>query len=206
MSDKHNNQPPDLKMEIPRSVVTGFIFMAAVLLALPISQLITEFSTRDRTEVDSVEYKPPPVIEQPPPQDQDQEEEEIEEIQQDREPPTLEQLELSMSADLSGFASSDFTVPTIDVGGQLDEIIYELGDLTQPPRPVSRPSPTYPPELRRAGISGTVKLIFAVRADGTTGNISVESSDNPAFEEPAIRAVRKWRAVQEAQGPRGVPE
>ena len=59
----------------------------------------------------------------------------------------LEQLELSMNADLSGIASSDFTVPTINVGDQLDEIIYELSDLTQPPRPISRPSPTYPPEL-----------------------------------------------------------
>jgi protein TonB len=47
--------------------------------------------------------------------------------------------------------------------------------------------------LRRAGISGTVTLVFVVRSDGTTSNISVERSDNPAFEEPAIRAVRRWR-------------
>ena len=193
MSNKHINQPPDLKTEIPRSLLTGFVFMAAVLLALPISQLITEFGGRDRAEVDVVEMKPPTMMDQPPPPEEEDQDEDIEEIEQNREPPTLEQLELSMSADLSGIASSDFTVPTINVGDQLDDIIYELSDLTQPPRQISRPSPTYPPELRRAGISGTVVLQFAVRSDGTTSKITVERSDNPAFEEPAIRAVRKWR-------------
>ena len=192
MSDKHINQPPDLKKEFPISFISGLVFMAAVLLALPVSQLITEFATRDRTEVDVTELKPPDLVEPPPPPDEPEEEEDIEDIEQNREPPTLEQLELSMNADLSGFASSDFTVPTIDVGGQLSEIIYELEDLTRPPRPIRQPAPTYPPELRRAGISGTVVLMFIVRSDGTTSRISVERSDNPAFEEPAIRAVRKW--------------
>ncbi|HKJ91362.1 MAG TPA: TonB family protein, partial [Oceanipulchritudo sp.] len=193
MPDKPHKQPPDLKERYVPAFVVGLIFSAAVLLALPISQLITEFASRNRTEVDVVEYKPPPVMEQPPPPEEEQEQEDIEDIEQDREPPTLEQLELSMNADLSGFASSDFTVPTINVGGQLDEMIYELEDLTRAPRPISQRAPTYPPELRRAGISGTVVLMFIVRDDGTTSNITVERSDNPAFEEPAIRAVRKWR-------------
>lgn len=193
MSDEKHNQPPDLKQEFPRSFLVGFIFMAVVLLALPISQLITEFSSGGRTQIDVIDYKPPPVMEEPPPPDDDQEEEEIDEIEQNREPPTLEQLELSMNADLSGFASSDFTVPTINIGDQLSDIIYELEDLTRAPRPVSQRAPTYPPELRRAGISGTVVLMFIVRDDGSTSNITVERSDNPAFEEPAIRAVRKWR-------------
>ncbi|NDV61291.1 energy transducer TonB [Puniceicoccales bacterium CK1056] len=193
MSDKKNNQPPDLKQEFPRSFLVGFLFMAAVLLALPISQLITEFSSGNRTEINVIDYKPPPVMEEQQPPDDDQEEEEIEEIEQNREPPTLEQLELSMSADLSGFTSSDFTVPTINIGDQLSDIIYELEDLTRAPRPISQRAPTYPPELRRAGISGTVVLMFIVRDDGSTSNISVERSDNPAFEEPAVRAVRKWR-------------
>lgn len=193
MSDKNKTQPPDLKQEIPRSLLVGFVFMAAVLLALPISQLITEFASGNRTEIDVIDYKPPPVMEEQPPPEDDQEDEEIEEIEQNREPPTLEQLELSMSADLSGFTSSDFTVPTINIGDQITDIIYELDDLTRAPRPISQRAPTYPPELRRAGISGTVVLMFIVRDDGSTSNITVERSDNPAFEEPAIRAVRKWR-------------
>jgi len=193
MPEDRKNQPPDLKQEIPISLIVGLVFMAAVLLALPISQLITEFASGDRTNVDIVEYKPPPVMEQPPPPEEEDEQEDIEEIEQNREPPTLAQLELSMNADLSGFTSSDFTVPTINVGSQLQDIIYELEDLTRAPRPISQRAPTYPPELKRAGISGTVVLMFIVRSDGSTSNITVERSDNPAFEEPAIRAVRKWR-------------
>lgn len=193
MSDKHYNQPPDLKKEFPLSFTFGLLFMAAVLLALPISQLISDYADRGRREIDIVDYKPPPMMEEPPPPEDQQEEDQIEEIEQTREPPTLEQLELSMSADLSGFASSDFTVPTINIGGQLDDIIYELEDLTRAPRPISQRSPTYPPELRRAGISGTVVLVFVVRADGTTSNVQVQSSTNPAFEEHALRAVRTWR-------------
>lgn len=193
MAAKKSSSTPDLKQEFPISFTTGALFMGAVLLALPISQLITEFTGKSRTEVEVVEYKPPPVIEEPPPEEEEEMEDEIEEIEQNREPPSLEQLELSMATDLSGFASSDFTVPTIDVGGQLDEIIYELEDLTQPPRPTFRRSPVYPPELKRADISGTVVLQFVVRDDGTTASIKVERSTNPAFEEPAIRAVRKWR-------------
>lgn len=191
--EKFTTNPPDLKKEFPLSFSTGLLMAGAVLLALPLSQLISSFGDSSATEIDVVEMKPPEMIEEPPPPEEPPDEQEIEEIQEQREPPTLEQLELSMNTDLSGFASSDFTVPTIDVGQQLDDIVYELDQLTRAPRPISQRAPQYPPELKRAGISGTVVLMFVVRADGSTSNITVERSDNPAFEEPAIRAVRKWR-------------
>ena len=193
MSEKHFTQPPNLKNEIPLSLLFGFVFMFAVLLALPISQWITSIRDRAGTEVDVIEMKPPTLMDQPPPPEETPPEDDIEDVQQEREPPTLEQLELSMNADLSGFASSDFTVPTIDVGSQIDELVYELADLTRAPRPIKQPAPLYPPELRRAGIEGTVVLEFHVRSDGTTAKITVTNSENPGFNEPAIRAVRKWR-------------
>jgi protein TonB len=193
MAENKHSDPPNLKQELPISFTTGFLFMAAVLLALPISQLITEFTGKSRTEVEVVDYKPPPVIEEPPPEQEEEEQDDIKDIEENREPPTLEQLEISMAADLSGFASSDFTVPTIDVGGQIEQMVYELEDLTQAPRPTYQRAPVHPPEMKRAGISGTVRLEFVVTAEGTTRNIKVIRSTNPAFEENAIRAVRKWR-------------
>jgi protein TonB len=102
-------------------------------------------------------------------------------------------LELSMNADLSGLSSSSFTIPQIDISSQIDDLVYELSDLTRAPRPIRQPAPTYPPELRRSGIEGTVVLMFHVRSDGTTAKITVTKSENPGFNEPAIRAVRKWR-------------
>lgn len=190
---EYTREPPTLKSRFTLSLTTGLIFMGIVMLALPISQLITEFSERQTTDVDTVDLEPPEMIEEPPPPPEEEQDEDIDDLEQDREPPTLEQLELSMSTDVSGFASSDFTMPSFSVGDELDEMIYELEDLTRAPRPTYRPSPTYPPELKRAGISGRVVLQFVVRDDGTVSNVKVERSDNPAFEEPAIRAVRKWR-------------
>lgn len=185
--------PPVLKPELPISMGTGVIFTLLVFLLLPISQLIDSFRDTGLYRVERVDQPPPPPIEEPPPPEEEEVQEDIQDIEQQREPPTLDQIALSITADLSGFASSDFTIPDWNVGGQLSDIIYELEDLTRQPRPVSRRQPVYPPELQRARVEGTVVLRFVVQADGTTSRITVERSDNPAFEEPAIRAVRTWR-------------
>lgn len=193
MSEDRFQQPPELKKELPLSLTTGIIFMVIVLLALPISQMISEVNTRGRTQVDVVEMRPPPMHDQPPPPVEEDKPEEIERIEERREPPTLQQLEIAMNPDLAGLGSSDFTVPTIDVGTQISEMIFELSDLTRAPEPTFQPRPNYPPAERRAGIQGSVRLEFVVRSDGTTSNIVALRSDNPNFTEAAIRAVRRWR-------------
>jgi len=54
--------------------------------------------------------------------------------------------------------------------------------------------PDYPEKARQANASGFVDLLYTVRADGTTGDITVVSAE-PAgfFEDAALTAVRKWR-------------
>src|SRR5262245_7150346 len=54
--------------------------------------------------------------------------------------------------------------------------------------------PDYPEKARAANASGYVDLLYTVRADGTTGDITVVSAE-PAgfFEDSAMSAVRKWR-------------
>jgi len=54
--------------------------------------------------------------------------------------------------------------------------------------------PDYPQKAREANTSGFVDLLYTVRADGTTGDITVVSAE-PAgfFEDAAMTAVRKWR-------------
>ncbi len=65
--------------------------------------------------------------------------------------------------------------------------------LTRPPQLVSRPAPVFPRKLRDAGVEGTVVLDIVIKSDGSTGNISVVSSDDPAFTEAAEQAVSRWR-------------
>lgn len=193
MANKPNSQPPELKMEIPKSLVTGFIFMVAVLLALPISQLISDIVDRKTVIVEPIDLNPPPLIQQETPPEDEQEEQEIDEMEKEPERITLEQLDLMLNPDLSGFGSSDFTMPQVDFAAAMDEIIYDLGDLTRQPRRLSGPAPQTPHELRRAGISGRVVAVMVIRMDGSVGAITIEYSDNPAFDEAVIRAVRKWR-------------
>jgi protein TonB len=61
-------------------------------------------------------------------------------------------------------------------------------------RPLSTPSPRYPPEALRAGTSGEVQVEFTVATDGSVTSARVVRS-NPArvFDREAVSAVRNWR-------------
>lgn len=184
---------PQLRREFPVSIGTGLIITAFILLALPISQLIDRFRDTGMHRVEIAELRPPDLIEEVPPPPEPEVVDDIKEIDKPRQPPTLEQIAMSFHTDVSGFARSDFFIPAWNVGAELDDIIFELGDLTRAPRAISQVSPVYPIELQRARIGGTVYLRFVVGSDGTTSRISVERSDHPGFEDAAVTAVRRWR-------------
>lgn len=188
-----NLTPPDLKERFGGAIITGFIIMGFLMLMLPISQMLSEgMSFRDRTTEITV-IEPPTLMEEPPPPEEIEEEEEIEELEEQRQPPTLEQLELAMNADVTGLAGGDFTVPEYDLGGGIEDLIYELSQLSVAPRPIAQPAPQYPPELQRNKVDGEVRAAFVVRPDGSTDQVRIVRSTNPAFEEPTIRAIRRWR-------------
>ncbi|MDP0501625.1 MAG: energy transducer TonB [Verrucomicrobiota bacterium JB022] len=185
--------PPNLKPEVPFSLITGLILALVVMLLLPISQYITGMTDNDKQEVDIVDYQPPQMDDITPPPPEEPEEQEIEEMEQEFEPPSIEQLELSLNSDLSGLAGGDFTMPSLDLGQQMSEIIYELSDLTQKPNMVGRPNIQYPLELKNQRVEGEVIVRFVVKADGSVGEIRVEKSDHPLFEEAVVRALRRLR-------------
>jgi protein TonB len=47
--------------------------------------------------------------------------------------------------------------------------------------------------MRGKKIEGVVEVAFVVTADGKVENARVEGSSHPAFETPALNAVRKWK-------------
>jgi TonB family protein len=77
-------------------------------------------------------------------------------------------------------------------GGDLDDILSSA-ELDQRPRPVFQASPQYPLEMRKKKVEGTVNVVFFVDKDGRVLNPQVENSSHPAFERPALEAVRQWR-------------
>jgi TonB family protein len=83
--------------------------------------------------------------------------------------------------------ASDVRVPFVMVSGETIP-----GKNVQPPRWLRRVPPVYPLALRRSGLRGNVTVEFVVNIEGRVQDPVIVSSLNPAFNEPAIEAVRKW--------------
>jgi len=123
--------------------------------------------------------------------------------------PALEALSLSALADAlnpgggsaEGFYSGGVGLAS---GGQIGgtglagavadvDSIFSIADLDQKPRPVFQTPPSYPVELRRRRIEGSVHVLFVVDEDGKVVDPKVEQTSNPGFDAPALEAVRRWK-------------
>ena len=78
------------------------------------------------------------------------------------------------------------------LGADMDQA-FSMADLDQKPRAVYQPAPVYPAALRSRKIDGVVTVIFVVDSNGRVANAKVEKSSDPAFDKPALDAVRKWK-------------
>jgi TonB family protein len=63
----------------------------------------------------------------------------------------------------------------------------------RPPSVIAQIPPDYPIEMRKYGLRGTVVIDFIATKEGNVQNPYVLESTNPAFEEPAVRAVMQWK-------------
>lgn len=61
------------------------------------------------------------------------------------------------------------------------------------PRVISQQKPIYPFAMRASGMRGEVVVDFFVDIEGRVRNAYVVRSLNPAFDDPALEAVRQWR-------------
>jgi len=77
-------------------------------------------------------------------------------------------------------------------GTDMDQA-FSMADLDQKPRAVYQPAPAYPASLRSRKIDGVVTVLFVVDSNGRVTNAKVEKSSDPAFDKPALDAVRKWK-------------
>jgi protein TonB len=87
--------------------------------------------------------------------------------------------------------------------GALDEQMesaFGLSEIDQKPRAVYQASPLYPGEMRGKKVEGVVTLLFVVDASGKVTNPRVEKSTHPAFEKPALDAVKQWKFEAAVKG------
>lgn len=83
--------------------------------------------------------------------------------------------------------AAEIVVPVLCHGMRLDQSNYT------PPRQLEAVRPAYPAAMRRFGLSGRVVCDFDVMEDGHVAKVGIFESDNPAFDEAAVEAVRRWR-------------
>lgn len=97
--------------------------------------------------------------------------------------------------DALSFASGGRIGGTGTAGGMDAQVenAFSLAEIDQKPRVVFQASPRQPAELRGKKIEGSVVVIFVVDATGKVTNARVEKSNHPAFDKPALEAIRQWK-------------
>lgn len=105
-------------------------------------------------------------------------------------------------ADALSFASGG-RIGGMGKPGSLDEKLdgaFSLAEIDQRPRPIFQAAPLYPSEMRGKKIEGVVTVIFVVDASGKVTGPRVEKSTHPAFEKPAMDAVKQWKFEPAVKG------
>jgi protein TonB len=94
--------------------------------------------------------------------------------------------------------------PGTGIGDLANVGIPGIAHLDRVPRAMVQPAPVYPDELRRQGVAGSVTVNFIVDTEGRVVKAVVVSSTHRGFEEPAVRAVLRWRFEPGTQSGRKV--
>ena len=87
--------------------------------------------------------------------------------------------------------------------GAMDESLksaFSLSEIDQKPRPIFQSAPVFPPQLAGKKAEGMVTVLFVVDATGKVSNPRVEKSTHPAFERPAVEAVKQWKFEPAVRG------
>jgi periplasmic protein TonB len=82
--------------------------------------------------------------------------------------------------------------------------LFNVGDLDQQPVARVRPAPSYPYDMRRAGINGSVVVEFIINTEGDVIQTQIVRSSHREFEMPALQAVQKWKFKPGRKGGRVV--
>lgn len=92
-------------------------------------------------------------------------------------------------ATAGGDFSMDFQVSAME---EL-EIVFELSEIDRIPQAIYRVAPAYPYEMKTAGITADVSLLFVCDTQGRVKRVQVKSSSHREFEQNAINALQQWK-------------
>jgi len=180
---------------LPASVPLGFLITAALFILLPLTQIIgnnNDNESDNSTTRVNLQPPPPPPPDLPEPPKEEIKEEEIE-MNKETQQVSLAELNLALNVGDGGVTSGGVSIQVFDISDGLDEMVFEIQDLDNPPRPLVQAAPVYPHNLKRQGVEGKVWLIFIVDETGNVRRPRVEKSTNREFDDAALRAIRQWK-------------
>ncbi len=200
-------QQQNLFIRIIKSLVRSLVaavgavaITLAFFLVLPLMQTLAKPPTNDLLvqEFDTAEVEPPPPPVEQEPQEEPEPEETPPELADEAPPLSLDQLTLALNPGFSdGWMAGDFAVNLNNVVSSEKSVdaLFSIADLDQKPRPIYQPSPNMTKEVNEARKNGggKVYVIFIVDEQGKVQNAKVQKSSNPAFEQSAMNAVKKWK-------------
>lgn len=181
---------------LPVAVIFGVGFTAMLFGFIPFAHRIaTPQRALELRKIAAADLPPPAEENTPPPPP------EAEKLPEAKPEPQLAeaQQQIPLSADLevamgSGGALAGFgDIRALTAAESVQQDAFDVADLEKKPEAVSQVAPTYPPELRKLKIEGSVTLVFILGEDGRVEEPRVENSSRPEFEKPALEAIRKWR-------------
>lgn len=85
----------------------------------------------------------------------------------------------------AAFSLANYNPASVEFGQQL---VFALHELDRTPNIVKRGTLAYPPQLKRKGLEGEVKLLVLIDERGKVRVLDVVSSTHPDFEEPSRKA------------------
>ncbi len=186
--------PQQRKSMVATGILVGFGVSAVLFLAIPLTQIFTEYKKAPE-EIDALEIAPPPPPpppEEPPPPPEPEEEEPPPELNTPPPPISLDQIDMALNPGTGGSLAGDFALPTFEVGakdlGGLE--IFDLDEVDSPPRPRTSLKFSYPAQAKRKGITGVVKFEYIVTRDGRVDKLLINSSPSPILSK-AITDVMK---------------
>ncbi len=175
----------------------GIGVSALLFLAIPLTQIFTEYQKAPEA-IEALEMAPPPPPpppDEPPPPPEPEEEEQPPELDTPPPPISLDQLDMALNPGTGGALGGDFALPSFDVGakdlGSLD--IFDISDLEDKPQPRKQTAPRYPSDARRKGLQGFAVAEFVIDENGDVASVEIKQSSNPVFDAPTIEAIRQWQ-------------
>lgn len=109
----------------------------------------------------------------------------------------VQQLDPTVPLKADGMAGKLVAIPVNIQHGRPDSSniknLFNPSELDRVPVPVVQAQPSYPFELKRAGVEGRVRVGFIVDSQGNVILPYIISSTNRDFERPAIEAIQKWK-------------